>query len=292
MKLRSVNTEIWIDSWFTDVLSPNQKLLWFNLITNKESNLLGIFRFSTKRAALETGLELQEVKDALHFFIKEHKIKFIGEYIILKNHLKNNNYNTNMKKSVISSFNDIPENIRGNIILHKDDVDRSILFIKNIEKIFSDKFNDSATIRNDKRTIRRLEEEVEEEYELESEIENEASSSVFDKFLKIFLEFFNNKNPKFPYKENDREDEALKEISNYYLKVAEGDVENAINLWQITLDSYDKWEDRHKNQLTLLEITRNLPNILNKLTNVAGNNNNQSKYAQSFEALHQVTEQS
>lgn len=283
MKLRSVNTEIWTDDWFSEKLSPVQKLVWFNLITNQKSNLLGIFEVSTRRIAFETGLDIEQVKESLRLFVNAKKIIFIGNYVILRNHLKNNTYNTNMKKSVIACFNDLPYNVkRCPDILHKDDVEKAISLIKrHIEKNFSIARNHSETISNHSETIRKDEDEY--------EVEEEGEASPFDLILKIFLEWYNNLNPQFPYKENDREDDSLKEITNYLLTRSQGDIDGSLQLWRIILNNHNKWPKLFQKQLTIIEINKNLNNILNTLTNVEGNSTDQSNTAKNIEALRRIT---
>lgn len=283
MKLHSVNTNIWSDEWFRDKLSPDQKLVWVNLLTNDKINLLGIYEVSVRKIMFETGLSEDQVKNALHLFIKDKKILFKKTYIILRNHIKNNSYNTNMFKSVISTFNELPLFVKEyEKILHKDDVESSILIIKKqIEKIFTNIGKDSATIRNASETIRKEEDEVEEE----NKFEDEKESSLFDIFLKIWNDFYLKVNPNFPYKETDKEDDDLNDIINYFLsKVCEGDADKACNIWQTTLDNFDKW-GWLKKRLTIKEVNINLNNILNEISNVT-TTTKKSSIAQNFEALY------
>ena len=204
LPLRSINTNLWDDVWI-EGLNPINKLLWLNLLTNKRSNLLGIFEVSGRRAAFETGVDLDLVKEGWNLFRNDKKVIFVGNFVIMRNFLKNQNYNINMKKSVIHIFNSLPAKVKGtDKILHKNDVDRSMALI---HKLIENHF---ATIPNGKQTTK----EREKEYEREEERE----ASLFAKFLKIYLDFYKNiKN--IPYKENSAEDSALQEIINYFLKI-------------------------------------------------------------------------
>lgn len=112
-KLRSVSTSFWSDP-FIEELTPIEKLLFLYLITNEKTNMLGVYEASNKKISFETGIELYMVSNALKRFETLGKVKRIGNWIILVNFLKHQSFNTNMKKSAIDAYNDLPKELKTN----------------------------------------------------------------------------------------------------------------------------------------------------------------------------------
>lgn len=169
-KLRSVNTSIWTDVWF-ESLDINKKLLFIYLITNEKTNMLGVYEISLRKISFETSIPVDIIKDCFDFFEKEGKIKYKCDRVILIKYIKHQNYNTNMKKSAIDCYNELPNElkIKENHILTRDN--------KGFE-----------TLYNGLLSLRKV--EVEDEDELEEEIEDkeeqqqeqEIDVDVFDGF--------------------------------------------------------------------------------------------------------------
>lgn len=119
-KLRSVNTYFWSDPFIED-LNPSEKLLFLYLITNEKTNMLGIYEASVKKMGFETGINKTDIQKILKGFEKGGKIKYINNYVILVNYMKHQNYNTNMKKSAIDIYNNLPNDMKDNeLIISKD----------------------------------------------------------------------------------------------------------------------------------------------------------------------------
>ena len=110
-KLRSLNTAFWSDTWVEE-LEPMQKLLFIYLVTNEKTNMLGIYEASVKKISFETGIVPIVVKTYLKDFEKAEKVKYIDNRVILINYMKHQNYNTNMKKSAIDTYNDLPNSLK------------------------------------------------------------------------------------------------------------------------------------------------------------------------------------
>jgi len=110
-KLRSLSTAFWSDPFIED-LSPNEKLLFIYLITNEKTNMLGIYEASVKKISFETGIKKDDVNNALKAFEKIGKVRYNNNYVILVNFLKHQNFNTNMKKSAIDVYNDLPKELK------------------------------------------------------------------------------------------------------------------------------------------------------------------------------------
>lgn len=110
-KLRSVSTAFWSDPFIED-LTPNEKLLFLYLVTNEKTNMLGIYESSIKKISFETGLTKSEVSNALKGFEKVSKVKYVNNFVILVNFMKHQNFNTNMKKSAIDIYNNLPNELK------------------------------------------------------------------------------------------------------------------------------------------------------------------------------------
>jgi len=110
-KLRSLSTSFWSDP-FIEELSPVHKLLFLYLITNEKTNMLGIYESSIKKISFETGIKKDEVLNGLKGFERVNKVKHTNNYVILTNYMKHQNYNTNMKKSAIDVYNNLPKELK------------------------------------------------------------------------------------------------------------------------------------------------------------------------------------
>lgn len=107
-KLRSINTKFWEDPWIEE-LNPKDKLLFLYLLSNSKTNMLGIYEVSLSKISFETGLTKQEIGKAFEGFERVNKAFYIDNYVVLANFLKNQKYNTNMKKSATKEFSNLPK---------------------------------------------------------------------------------------------------------------------------------------------------------------------------------------
>lgn len=168
--LRSVNTRFWEDPW-VESLSPSEKLLFLYLLTCKYANLAGVYEITIKRISFETGLDNETVSNGLKRFAKDNKAYFVeGNYMFLPNWLKNQKLNANMKKNVLSIFDQLPKDLSIRIL-----------------------GNDYLTIRKDYQMLSNalLKYEVEDEVEVEvkEEVEEEKGGDKSPLTPKIDLEF-------------------------------------------------------------------------------------------------------
>lgn len=118
-KLRSINTSIWSDPFIED-LTPTHKLLFIYLLTNEKTNMLGIYEASVKKISFETGIQKSDVLKGLEIFKESYKVKCVGNFIIITNYLKHQKFNPNMKKSAVSTYINLPKElkIKGLVIDH------------------------------------------------------------------------------------------------------------------------------------------------------------------------------
>ncbi len=111
MKLRSVNTGFWSDP-FIEELTSQEKLLYLYLITNEKTNMIGIYEVSFRRISYDTGIKKEAIENALKRFEKLKKVYYKDNHIVLVNFLNHQNFNTNMKKSAIDCYNDLPDSLK------------------------------------------------------------------------------------------------------------------------------------------------------------------------------------
>ena len=171
-KLRSVSTKFWSDPFIEDI-TPNQKLLFLYLITNDLTNMLGIYEVSIKKMSFETGIKKDEVEKGLKVFESLSKVKYMGNYVILVNYLKHQNFNTNMKKSAIDIYNGLPNVLK----------DSSITVSK------SNPLEGFETLLKHYGMVPKVEVETESEFEVEVKDEKEVRALKFASSVKEFNKY-------------------------------------------------------------------------------------------------------
>jgi hypothetical protein len=171
-KLRSINTAFWSDTWI-ERLEPEQKLLFLYLITNEKTNMLGIYESSIRKISFETGLSVDQVNKCLAVFKMYDKVKYIDNHIILLNYMKHQKYNTNMKKSAIDVYNELPIALKvkglsvnkNNPIESFERLSKGYLMVPKVE----------------------VEVEVEDEIEDKDEVEIESEITAFNNLMESYL---------------------------------------------------------------------------------------------------------
>ena len=198
-KLRSISTAFWSDPFIED-LTPSQKLLFVYLITNEKTNMLGIYESSIRKMSFETGIKKDDIEKALKEFEDKNKVKYSNNYVVLINYMKHQNYNTNMKKSAIDTYNNLPKSL----------ADSNLVVSKN------NPLEGFETLLNHFGMVRKVEVEYEEEVEDESklEIEVEEKTIFYRKFahLKLTIEDFDKLKEKYS---KEKIDDCLDSIENY-----------------------------------------------------------------------------
>jgi len=114
-KRRSVQTRFWEDP-FVEELSPSEKLLFIYLLTNSQTNLIGIYEVSLKRIAYDTGLGKDTIEKAFKRFEKFGKAIYIDNYVILPNFLKNQSLNNNMQRGAIKEWEEVPKWLKDKVL--------------------------------------------------------------------------------------------------------------------------------------------------------------------------------
>lgn len=154
---RSVSTRFWSDSWIEE-LNSDEKLLWLYLLTNQNTNMLGIYELPTmKRISFETGLTIQSLSKAFEGFERIRKAFILqGKFVFMPNWVKNQSFNPNMLKSAKKAFTDLSTDLK---------TDLYNLGVESFE-----------SLSNGLVTLPKIEIEIEIESEIESESESESET--------------------------------------------------------------------------------------------------------------------
>lgn len=110
-KMRSVNTHFWNDNYVID-LDPIEKLLFLYLLTNPNTNMLGIYELHIRKIAFDTGIDKDMVLKIFERFQEAEKASYLDGYVCLFNFTKHQSYNSNMKISAVNSFKELPLSIQ------------------------------------------------------------------------------------------------------------------------------------------------------------------------------------
>ena len=153
-KLRSVNTHFWDDT-FTSDLDPIEKLLFLYLLTNPNTNMLGVYELSLRRISFDTGIDKDMVVKIFDRFSLSKKVFYKYGFVILSNFLKNQNLNNNMKKGAVTDFNALPNHVKT-----CEEIESVRKALKGFER------------------LRKIEIEIEREIEIENEGEGEIKPTT------------------------------------------------------------------------------------------------------------------
>ena len=111
---RSINTKIWADEWFENLTAVN-KLIWLYLLTNQQTNMLGVYEISIRKIAFETRLTEDQVREAFLLFEEGKKAFYYRNFVILSNWLKNQALNSNMKIAALQTYDRLPNDLKAKI---------------------------------------------------------------------------------------------------------------------------------------------------------------------------------
>jgi len=212
-KARSVKTKFWEDPFIED-LSPNEKLLFLYLLTNPQTNLLGVYEVSIKRISYDTGLSEGTIRKGFESFERVKKVFYFQNYVVLPNFLKNQKLNANMKKAVVREFNALPEGLR-------------ISIIGNGSELLGNDSESFETIHKGLGMVRVIEIEIEVESESESEVEIEDENKE-----NSFSEFWDSYHKITGLKKTD-----MQPAQKYWKQLTKGEKEKALKNIQPYYDS-------------------------------------------------------
>ncbi len=113
IKKRWVSTCFWTDPWIYEDLEPLQKLLFLYFLTNDKTNVAGVYEIPIGKMVDETKLTREQVKQFLGDFEFVGKVRYIENYLILRNTLKHQkNESQDVQKGIQRILDSLPEPIR------------------------------------------------------------------------------------------------------------------------------------------------------------------------------------
>lgn len=182
-KFRQVQTKFWDDPKVTEELTPEDKLFFLYLLTNKHTTQTGIYELIKKVAAFEIGYSPESIKSLFDRFINHHKlIKYndLTREVAIKNWGK---YNLNrggkpVEDCVRKELSQVKD--QSMIEYVSDSIENPKLksIYDTYNKAFDDTYHDTSTIRGQ-------EEEKEEEEEKEKKEEEKNKKDLFLDFVEL-----------------------------------------------------------------------------------------------------------
>lgn len=202
---------MWSDDWF-ETLKPTEKLVWIYLLTNAQTNMLGIYEVSFKRISFETGLKISEINDAFKVFESVKKSFYWFGMVVLPNWMKNQALNTNMLTSASRLFDSLPNEL--------------------IIKLKDNGFEGFESLLKGCQTLPKIEKEIESEIETGKGKLKEEKEIIYPFNSQIFKESwekwkrFKKVQHNFTYKSQDSEEGALRKLD----KLSKHNEETAIKI--------------------------------------------------------------
>ena len=111
MQWVKISTKIWNDTWFRS-LSDREKLLFLFLLTNSFVSLTRIYELPIEFMSAGSGFKEDWLTDALAKFETAGKIAYAGGYVVVRNSIKYQSYNTNIRKACVKELESLPVHIK------------------------------------------------------------------------------------------------------------------------------------------------------------------------------------
>ena len=105
---RYVSSNFWKDNYIAD-LDPSEKLVFLYLLTNPLANLAGIYEITIREMAFDTGYDKDMIQKILARFERDEKIMHKKGWIVMKNWLKHQSLNPNMRTGVDKILEGLPK---------------------------------------------------------------------------------------------------------------------------------------------------------------------------------------
>lgn len=119
-KMRAVQVKFWLDP-YVEKLTIHERYLFLYLITNPHTNLTGMYELGLRRMSFETLMTEDELIKILARFRKDEKIYYQGDWIIIKNFIKNQKLNPSIRVGIDKELDALPEWLKNWVIPTKED---------------------------------------------------------------------------------------------------------------------------------------------------------------------------
>lgn len=118
-KSRMINTRFWIDDYIGN-LDPIEKLLFLYFLTNPATDICGVYELPLKNVALDTGIEKEMVIKILGRFDRDMKIFYRNGWVGIKNFVKHQSLNPQVKKGIEIGLAKAPKEILDSLLVGSD----------------------------------------------------------------------------------------------------------------------------------------------------------------------------
>lgn len=110
-KQRYIKPDFWSDDYI-ESLTKMQRYFFLYLLTNDKNGLIGVYKLSLKRAALETWLTTEEMLDILQKFQDDHRVYYYEWWVLIRNHIKHQaTRSPKIKAGFARELSELPEHI-------------------------------------------------------------------------------------------------------------------------------------------------------------------------------------
>lgn len=138
-KHRVVKSDFWVDEYIEE-LSKLERYFFLYLLTNPNTNILGIYKNTFKRMIFETDFERPEIEEILAKFSEDDKVHFIDNHIIMVNFQKHQKPNDKMKTGIKKLLFSLPKPVIDFILSKESTVsDRLSYYMKDYVYLHKDK---------------------------------------------------------------------------------------------------------------------------------------------------------
>lgn len=111
MANRYFNTNFWDDAYILEQCQSHEKLSFIYFFTNAKVNLSGIYKISLRKMSFETCIEETLIVDTLKKFENDGKLIYRDGWVAMKNTIKHQKLNKNIKTSIFNHLADAPPDL-------------------------------------------------------------------------------------------------------------------------------------------------------------------------------------
>ncbi len=109
-KHRIVKSDFWVDEYI-EILGIRERYLFLYLLTNPDTNIVGIYKTTLRRMAFDTGLSAENIEQILKRFSEDDKAHFIDSHILMVNFQKHQIPNEKMVIGIRRIFDSLPSSV-------------------------------------------------------------------------------------------------------------------------------------------------------------------------------------
>jgi hypothetical protein len=109
-KHRVVKSSFWTDDYI-EKLPVKERYFFLYLLTNPNTNILGIYQATLKRIKFETDLSGDEIESFFDKFSKDDKVHYIEDHVLMVNFQKHQKPNQKMVTGMQSLYDCLPEKV-------------------------------------------------------------------------------------------------------------------------------------------------------------------------------------